>query len=216
MAARISSPRRPPACPPTPRMRSSSLREEGLRLAISTSVASPSTLWTGPVVARRGLLPPAAELPCDRALVGAEGADPRQAREDRPRGRARRWSARSGSHSSCAHASRPAAVSRRSSSAASSSRCTTSSLAYPTCSCRERPGVPAREAGALCDPDAEGLGEERLVGALGAHSREPGGDLRVEDVRDLGPEPAADQGDVLAARVHHDLDRGIGEHGREL
>ena len=56
--------------------------EDGLRLAISTSAASPRMLCTGRS-ARSGLARATHELARDRPRGGAQAADPRQAREDR-------------------------------------------------------------------------------------------------------------------------------------
>ena len=47
--------------------------------------------------------------------------------------------------------------------------------------------------------------------SLCGHAGEAGGDLGVEDVADLGAEAPAQQRDVLAAGVHDELDRGVGE-----
>ena len=71
----------------------------------------------------------------------------------------------------------------------------------------QRPRVPAREARALGQPDAEQLVQQRLVAELRAQPGEAGGELRVEEVRDLRRPDAAQQRDVLAAGVHDDLDR---------
>ena len=57
--------------------------------------------------------------------------------------------------------------------------------------------------------------QQRLVAELGAQAGEAGGELRVEEVRDVRLPDAAQQRDVLAAGVHDDLDGGVGEHGRE-
>ena len=53
------------------------------------------------------------------------------------------------------------------------------------------------------------------VAGLRREAREAGGDLGVEHVRDVGAPLAAQDRDVLAAGVQHDLDRGVGEHRRE-
>ena len=57
--------------------------------------------------------------------------------------------------------------------------------------------------------------QQRLVAELGAHPGEAGGELRVEEVRDVRRPHAAQQRDVLAAGMHDDLDRGIGEDLRQ-
>ena len=66
----------------------------------------------------------------------------------------------------------------------------------------QRARVPAREARALAQAHVEQVVQQRLVADLRAQAREPGGELRVEDVRDLGAPDAAQQRDVLAAGVH--------------
>ena len=79
----------------------------------------------------------------------------------------------------------------------------------------QRPGVPPRVARGLADPAAEHRPEQVAVPGLRARANEPGRELRVEDVRDLGrPGPAEDR-DVLAAGVEHDLDRRVGEQVRD-
>ncbi len=79
----------------------------------------------------------------------------------------------------------------------------------------QRAGVPARVARGLADPAAEHRAEQVAVAGLRARAGEPGGDLGVEDVRDLGAPCAAQDRDVLAAGVEHDLDRRVGEQLRQ-
>ena len=57
--------------------------------------------------------------------------------------------------------------------------------------------------------------EQPGVAGLGGEAGEARGDLGVEHVRDVGLPLAAQDRDVLAAGVQHDLDRGVGEHGGE-
>ena len=76
---------------------------------------------------------------------------------------------------------------------------------------RQRAGVPAGEARGLGQPQPQQGGQQRVVGALGPESREPGGDLGVEHVRDLGPEAPAQQGHVLAPGVHHHAYLRVGQ-----
>ena len=65
---------------------------------------------------------------------------------------------------------------------------------------RERARVPAREARRLGDLQPEHLAQQRVIGGLRAEPGEAGGDLRVEDVRHLAAQLAAQQRDVLATR----------------
>ena len=75
--------------------------------------------------------------------------------------------------------------------------------------------VPLREALGPLEPHAQHLAHQRLVALLVAEADETRGELGVEHVGDLGvPGPAQDR-DVLAAGVDHDLDVGVGEHARE-
>ncbi len=76
----------------------------------------------------------------------------------------------------------------------------------------ERAAVPAREARGLAQPHVEYLAQQPLVAELGAHAREPGGDLRVEHVVDLAAPQPAQERNVLAAGMQDDLDRRVGEH----
>ena len=80
---------------------------------------------------------------------------------------------------------------------------------------RERTRVPAREARGLRHAHAEHLAQQRVVRGLRAEPDEAGRDLRVEDVAHLGAEAPAHERDVLASGVHDDLDRGVGEHRGE-
>ena len=57
--------------------------------------------------------------------------------------------------------------------------------------------------------------QQRLVADLRAQAGEPGGELRVEDLGDLGVPGPAQQRHVLAAGVHHDLDLRVGEDERQ-
>ena len=75
----------------------------------------------------------------------------------------------------------------------------------------QRSRVPAGVAGGLADAQTEDRADQVAVAGLGALACEPGGDLRVEDVRDLGSPGAAQDRDVLAPRVQHDLDLRFGE-----
>ncbi len=79
----------------------------------------------------------------------------------------------------------------------------------------ERPCVPAGEACRLGHAETEDLSQQRLVGGLRPEPSEPCRDLRVEHVGQLGREAPAQERDVLAPGVHHDLDRRIGEDRRE-
>ena len=75
----------------------------------------------------------------------------------------------------------------------------------------QRPGVPARVAGRLADAPAEDRAEQVAVAGLRAAAGEPGRDLRVEDVGELGLPGAAQDRHVLAAGVQDDLDRRVGQ-----
>ena len=79
----------------------------------------------------------------------------------------------------------------------------------------QRPRVPARVAGGLADALAEDRAEQVPVPGLRARAREPGRELRVEDVRELGVPRAAQDRHVLAAGVQHDLDRRVGQQLRQ-
>ena len=79
----------------------------------------------------------------------------------------------------------------------------------------QRPGVPAREARRLGEPDPQHVVQEPAVARLGGEAGEPGGDLGVEDARELDAPLAAQDRDILAAGVDHDLHLGVGEHGGE-
>ena len=79
----------------------------------------------------------------------------------------------------------------------------------------QRPGVPAREARRLGEPDPQHVVQKPAVAGLGGEAGEPGGDLRVEHARELGAPLAAQDRHVLAAGVDHDLHLGVGEHGGE-
>ncbi len=80
---------------------------------------------------------------------------------------------------------------------------------------RERAGVPAREARALGESHPERLRQQRLVRALRGHPQKAGRHLRVEHARHLASERAAQERDVLAPGVHHDLDQRVFEHPRK-
>ena len=75
----------------------------------------------------------------------------------------------------------------------------------------QRPGVPARVAGGLAEAYVEDRRQQVAVARLRALAGESGGDLGVEDVRDLGaPGPTQDR-DVLAPGVQDDFDRRVGQ-----
>ena len=79
----------------------------------------------------------------------------------------------------------------------------------------QRPHVPARIGRGLAHAQAEHRPEQVAVARLGAGSGEAGRDLGVEDVVDLGlPRPAQDR-DVLATGVQHDLELGVAEQLRQ-
>ena len=75
----------------------------------------------------------------------------------------------------------------------------------------QRALVPARVARGLADAAAEDRAEQVSVAGLGTRADEPGRDLGVEEIVDLRAPGAAEDRDVLAARVEHDLDRGVRE-----
>ena len=77
---------------------------------------------------------------------------------------------------------------------------------------RQRPRVPAREARRLGQPDLQHVVEQAEVPGLRGEAGEARRDLRVEDVGDVRRPLAAQDRDVLAAGVQHDLDRRVGEH----
>ena len=79
----------------------------------------------------------------------------------------------------------------------------------------ERAAVPAREALASLELDAQHLADERLVSLLVAETEEARRDLRVEHVRDVCVPAAPQDPHVLTTGVHHNLDRRVGEHLRE-
>ena len=115
-------------------------------------------------------------------------------------------------HSSRAHSKRPRLRSRRSISSPSESSSRASSRRVLELLRGERAPVPLGEPLRPLQPHAEHLPDQRLVALLVAEPEEARGQLGVEDAGDLGgPDPAQDR-DVLAARVHHDLDRRIGQH----
>ena len=78
----------------------------------------------------------------------------------------------------------------------------------------ERSRVPAGVAGRLADAAAEHRSEQVAVAGLRAGADEPGRQLRVEQVGDLGPPGAAEDRHVLAAGVEHDLDGRIAQQLR--
>ena len=80
---------------------------------------------------------------------------------------------------------------------------------------RERARVPAGERRRLREPDPQHVVQQPGVAGLGAEAGEAGRDLRVEHVRERRVPRAAQDRDVLAAGVQHDLDRRVGEHGGE-
>jgi len=66
----------------------------------------------------------------------------------------------------------------------------------------------------LCDYailDAQDLAYQRAVALLHAVAQEAGRNLGVEHVLDVGRPRALEDGDVLAAGVHHHLDRRVGQ-----
>ncbi len=79
----------------------------------------------------------------------------------------------------------------------------------------QRPRVPAREARRLREADPQDVVQQPVVAGLRGGAGESGGDLRVEDIGEVDRPLAAQDRHVLAAGVHDDLDRGIGEHGGE-
>ena len=79
----------------------------------------------------------------------------------------------------------------------------------------QRACVPARVARGLADPPAEHRPEQVAVPGLRARAHEPRGELRVEDVGDLGRPGAAQDRHVLAAGVEHNLDRRVREQLRD-
>ena len=214
IASRIAAPRRRIPDGWMPRICSSAPTFDGWRLASSTSAGSASTDPTG-----------RSSSDAVRSRQAASSRATARARGSSWPTRGRRSQAVSGSRSSVADSS------RRHSSRAQSSRPLSREAALQLVGQLEqvrdvlggvaqllggqRPRVPARVAGGLADPAAEHRAEQVAVPGLGARAREPGGELGVEDVGELGaPGPAEDR-DVLAAGVEHDLDRRVGEQLRE-
>ena len=74
----------------------------------------------------------------------------------------------------------------------------------------ERPGIPPGVARGLADAPAEDRADQVAVAGLRARPGEPSGDLRVEDVRQLGAPDAAQDRDVLPTGMEHDLDLRVG------
>ena len=72
---------------------------------------------------------------------------------------------------------------------------------------RQRARVPARERGRLREPDLQHVVQQARVARLRGEAGEAGRDLRVEHVRERRVPRAAQDRDVLAAGVQHDLDR---------
>ena len=161
-------------------------RSPGRRLAISTSAASARTLGTGRSLSRAVSSRHAHELAGDRALGGVERVDARQAVRRSRRARARRRRPRATRHSSRAQSRRPRSLSALLQRVGELEQVQDVLARVADLLVAQRPRVPARERRALAQAHAEHLVQQRLVAELGAQAGEAGGDLRVEDVAQLG------------------------------
>ena len=197
-----------------PRICSSAPTFVGWRLASSTRAGSAEHRPDRPVLVGRGALAPGRELLCHRPGARVELADARQALPGACRGRARRWPTRGGGTPRGPSLRRPVSLQAPLELVGELEQVRDVLGGVAQLLGGQRPGVPARVAGGLADPAAEHRAEQVAVPGLGARAHEPGGELGVEDVRDLGaPGPAEDR-HVLAAGVEHDLDRRVGQQLR--
>ena len=187
--------------------RPSAARSRGWRLASSTTDGSRRMAPTGRSSRSAVRSRHAAS---SRATARSRGSSPtRGAAAARPRRhRARRSTPRSRRHSSRAHSSRPRSRSRPWRSSVERQQMLDVLAGVAQLLGRQRPLVPAREAGRLGQPDAQHVVQQPEVAGLGREAGEPGGDLGVEHARDVGAPLPAQQRHVLAAGVQDHLDRG--------